>query len=111
MGGMQYTTARQHPIGSPFDAASTVDDVLAGIDLTGRNVVITGGHTGLGLEMTRGLSRAGASVTVAARNPDRAAEALDGLKTSRPTGSTWWNRSRSTLSWRTTSAPGGRCTS
>lgn len=80
MGGMRYTTARQHPIGSPFDAASTVDDVLAGIDLTGRNVVITGGHTGLGLEMTRGLSRAGASVTVAARNPDRAAEALDGLK-------------------------------
>lgn len=70
---MTYTTSKQQPIGTGFTAASTVDDVLAGIDLTGTNVVITGGHVGLGREITRILSQAGASITIAARNPDRAA--------------------------------------
>lgn len=73
------TTHRQHPLGTGFTAASTADDVLAGIDLTGTNVVITGGHNGIGLETTRALAAAGASVTVAARNPDRAAERLAGI--------------------------------
>lgn len=76
---MPYTTTQQQPIATEFTAASTVDDVLAGIDLSGRNVVITGGHTGLGREMTRALSRAGAAVTVAARNPTKAAAALDDI--------------------------------
>lgn len=66
----------QHPIGTGFTAASTADDVLEGIDLSGKNVVVTGGHAGIGLETTRALSKAGASVTVGARNPDRAARAL-----------------------------------
>ncbi|MBB4294127.1 NAD(P)-dependent dehydrogenase (short-subunit alcohol dehydrogenase family) [Rhizobium leguminosarum] len=70
---------KQHPIGSGFAPASTADDVLAGIDLTGRNVVVTGGHAGIGLEVTRALTKAGASVVVGARNPDGAAEALRGL--------------------------------
>jgi hypothetical protein len=39
-------THKQHPIGTGFTAASTVDDVLAGIDLTGRNVVVTGAIPG-----------------------------------------------------------------
>jgi NAD(P)-dependent dehydrogenase (short-subunit alcohol dehydrogenase family) len=76
----QHTAHRQHPIGTGFTAASTADDVLKGVDLTGTNVVVTGGHRGIGLETTRALSRAGASVTVAARNPDRAAAALDGIE-------------------------------
>jgi NAD(P)-dependent dehydrogenase (short-subunit alcohol dehydrogenase family) len=73
-------TQNQHPIGSGFTAASTADEVLAGIDLSGANVVVTGGHVGLGLETTRALSRAGASVTVGARNPDRAAPVLAGVE-------------------------------
>lgn len=71
---------KQHPIGSGFTASSTAEDVLAGIDLSGRNVLITGGHAGLGLETTRTLSRAGASVTVGSRNPERAAAALAGIE-------------------------------
>ena len=39
----------QHKIGSGFDARSTADDVLAGIDLTGRLALVTGGYSGLGL--------------------------------------------------------------
>lgn len=73
-------TQKQHPIGSGFTAASTADDVLAGIDLSGKNAIVTGGHVGLGLEMTRALAKAGASVTVGARNPDRAAPALAGIE-------------------------------
>ncbi len=71
---------KQHPIGSGFTAASTADEVLQGIDLSGTNVVVTGGHVGLGLQTTRALSKAGASVTVGSRNPDRAAPALDGIE-------------------------------
>lgn len=70
---------RQHPLGSGFTAASTTDDVLAGIDLGGRNVIVTGGHTGLGRETTRALAGAGAMVTVAARDPSRAAKLVEGL--------------------------------
>ncbi len=60
-------THKQHPIGSGFAAASTADEVLADIDLSGKNVIVTGGHVGLGLEVTRALAKAGASVTVGSR--------------------------------------------
>ena len=69
-------THKQHPIGSGLPAAATADDVLAGLDLTGRHAIVTGGHAGIGLEVTRALSKAGASVTVGARDPDRAAVAV-----------------------------------
>ncbi len=72
-------THRQHPLGTKFTAASTADDVLAGLDLSGRHAIITGGHAGIGLEVTRALSRAGASVTVGARSAAAAAAALDGV--------------------------------
>lgn len=72
-------TQKQHPIGSGFTAASTADEVVAGTDLSGKNVIVTGGHSGLGLEAARALSKAGASVTVGARDPERAAAALAGI--------------------------------
>ncbi len=70
---------QQHPLGSGFPAAATADDVLADVDLTGINAIVTGGHSGIGLAATRALARAGASVTVPARNPDRAAANLAGI--------------------------------
>ncbi|WP_329415920.1 SDR family NAD(P)-dependent oxidoreductase [Streptomyces sp. NBC_00704] len=69
----------QHKIGSGFDAHSTADDVLAGIDLGGQLAIVTGGYSGLGLETTRSLTRAGAHVVVPARRPDAAREAAAGL--------------------------------
>ncbi|MBA9003009.1 SDR family NAD(P)-dependent oxidoreductase [Thermomonospora cellulosilytica] len=80
------TSHKQHPIGTGFTPASTAEEVIAGIDLTGKNVVVTGGHSGLGREATRVLSQAGASVTVAVRDPERAATAvagIDGVETGR----------------------------
>jgi len=53
---------------------------LASIGLTGKNVVVTGGHAGIGLEVTRALSKAGASVTVGARNPDQAVSLIAGIE-------------------------------
>ncbi|GAA5018989.1 SDR family NAD(P)-dependent oxidoreductase [Streptomyces siamensis] len=69
----------QHKIGSGFGARSTADDVLNGIDLSGKLAIVTGGYSGLGLETTRALTRAGARVVVPARRPDTAREALDGV--------------------------------
>ncbi|MEU6348537.1 SDR family NAD(P)-dependent oxidoreductase [Streptomyces sp. NPDC047072] len=70
----------QHKIGSGFGARSTADDVLAGVDLSGRLAIVTGGYSGLGLETTRALTKAGARVVVPARRPDAAREALAGLE-------------------------------
>ncbi|MEU3980723.1 oxidoreductase [Streptomyces sp. NPDC026672] len=66
----------QQPIGSGFGAASTAEDVVRGIDLTGRVAIVTGGHSGIGLETTRVLRAAGAEVVVPARDPERARAAL-----------------------------------
>lgn len=69
---------QQTPLGTPFTASSTAADILDGLDLTGREVVVTGGHGRLGREVTRALATAGATVTVAARNPERAAAVVTG---------------------------------
>jgi NAD(P)-dependent dehydrogenase (short-subunit alcohol dehydrogenase family) len=69
----------QHPIDSGFNARTTAAEVLAGLDLTGQTAVVTGGYSGIGLETTRALAAAGASVVVPARRPDVAAAALDGI--------------------------------
>ncbi len=70
----------QAPIGSGFGFESTVDDVLAGVDLDGKLIVVTGGYSGIGLENVRAFSRAGATVVVPARRPDEARAALAGVE-------------------------------
>lgn len=72
-------TTPQRAIGSGFDARSTADDVLSGINLTGKLAVVTGGHSGLGLATTRALARAGAGVVVLARRRAAAEAAVAGL--------------------------------
>jgi NAD(P)-dependent dehydrogenase (short-subunit alcohol dehydrogenase family) len=51
------------------------------IDLTGKVAVVTGGSRGLGLEIVRGLSRAGATVAVASRKLDACSAVVDELNT------------------------------
>ncbi|MDF3084045.1 SDR family NAD(P)-dependent oxidoreductase [Burkholderia sola] len=72
-------TSRQHPLHSGFDAGSTATDVLAGLDLHGKTAIVTGGHSGLGLETTRALAQAGAHVVVGARSAAAAHEATRGI--------------------------------
>ena len=73
-----YQGALQKPVGSGFTAASTASDVIKGIDLTGKIAIVTGGHTGIGLETTRTLTSAGATVIVPARDTEKAKRNLDG---------------------------------
>ncbi len=70
---------QQHRINSGFGYRSTAVEVLAGLDLTGRLAIVTGGYSGLGLETTRALTGAGADVVVPARRPDHARQVLAGL--------------------------------
>lgn len=70
----------QHPLPSPFTAASTAADVMIGIDLTGRAAVVTGGYSGIGIITARALAEAGARVIVPARDTKRAQTALNGLR-------------------------------
>ena len=69
----------QKPIGSGFGAASTADDVIKGIDLSGKIAIVTGGYSGIGVETARALRSAGARVIVPARDHDKAAAALQGI--------------------------------
>lgn len=69
----------QAPIDSGFGYRSTAKEVVSGIDLSGKNVLVTGGYSGLGLETTKALAGAGAHVIVPARRPDVAKENLAGI--------------------------------
>ncbi|MBO8193657.1 SDR family NAD(P)-dependent oxidoreductase [Streptomyces oryzae] len=74
------TNTDQQPLGSPFSDSTTAEDIVAGLDLSGRTAVVTGGYSGLGLETTRALAAAGAQVIVPARRPDVARAALQEAK-------------------------------
>ncbi len=71
-----------------FGFSSTAADVLDGVDLASRNVIVTGGAAGIGLETSRALTAAGAAVTIAARRPDEAEKAVAELKKEYARGST-----------------------
>lgn len=57
-------------------ATSTTDDVLSGIDLRGKRILVTGVSAGLGVETARSLAAHGANVVGAARDLDKAARAI-----------------------------------
>lgn len=74
-----YQGALQHPLGSGFNATSTASDVIKGIDLTGKIAIVTGGNAGIGLETTKILAAAGATVIVPARDTEKAKKNLRGI--------------------------------
>jgi NAD(P)-dependent dehydrogenase (short-subunit alcohol dehydrogenase family) len=55
-----------------FGATSTTEDVLAGINLTGKRILVTGVSAGLGVETARSLAAHGAQVVGAVRDLDKA---------------------------------------
>ncbi|MDJ1502810.1 SDR family NAD(P)-dependent oxidoreductase [Xanthocytophaga agilis] len=74
-----YQGALQQPVGSGFNAKSTTTEVIKGIDLSGKIAIVTGGNTGIGLETTRTLATAGATVIVPARDIEKAKRNLEGI--------------------------------
>ncbi|MDR3512991.1 MAG: SDR family NAD(P)-dependent oxidoreductase [Caulobacteraceae bacterium] len=64
----------------PFGATSTTDEVLAGVDLRGKRILVTGVSAGLGVETARALAAHGAEVVGAARNLDKARAATEAVR-------------------------------
>ena len=74
-----YQGALQQPIGSGFNAGSTAADTIKGIGLRGKTAIVTGGNTGIGLETTKVLAGAGATVIVPSRDIEKAKKNLQGM--------------------------------
>jgi NAD(P)-dependent dehydrogenase (short-subunit alcohol dehydrogenase family) len=60
---------------APFGATSTTDEVLNGVDLRGKRILVTGVSAGLGVETARSLVAHGAHVVGAARDLSKAERA------------------------------------
>jgi NAD(P)-dependent dehydrogenase (short-subunit alcohol dehydrogenase family) len=67
-----------------FDRTSTADEVLAGVDLRGRTILVTGASGGLGEETARALAAAGARVVGTARDTHKAKAALGRIEAASP---------------------------
>lgn len=74
-----YQGALQNPLHSGFNATSTTSDVIKDVDLTGKIAIVTGGNAGIGLETTKTLAAAGATVIVPARDIEKAKKNLQGI--------------------------------
>ncbi|WP_134740520.1 SDR family NAD(P)-dependent oxidoreductase [Nocardioides sp. 503] len=66
-------------ITTPFGFTSTTTDVTAGVDLTGRRVVVTGGASGIGIETVRAFAALGAEVTLAVRDTGAGQDVADAI--------------------------------
>jgi NAD(P)-dependent dehydrogenase (short-subunit alcohol dehydrogenase family) len=62
-----------------FGATTTADEVLRGIDLSAKRVLVTGVSAGLGVETVRALAAHGAQITGAARNLSKAQAATEAV--------------------------------
>lgn len=69
-----------------FGATSTTDEVLEGIDLSGKRVLVTGVSAGLGVETARTLKAHGAVVVGAARDLAKAEKATAGVRAEKKGG-------------------------
>jgi len=64
-------STREAIMAATFSETSTVNDVLAGTNLSGKTFLITGASAGLGLEAARGLASRGAALVLVARGGEK----------------------------------------
>ena len=67
-----------------FTGRATVDEVLAGVDLTGQTIVVTGTSAGLGHETARAMAAAGGEIVMVARDPNKNARSAARIKEAQP---------------------------
>jgi len=65
---------------------TTTTEVLDGVDLGGKTILVTGGTTGIGRETARAMGVAGASVVITARSDDKGTATVAGLREAVPSG-------------------------
>lgn len=75
-----YNGKLQQPVNSGFGATSTAQEVIKGINLTGKIAIVTGGYAGIGLETVRNFVASGARVIVPARDIQKAEANLKDLE-------------------------------
>jgi NAD(P)-dependent dehydrogenase (short-subunit alcohol dehydrogenase family) len=71
---------KEMTMAGPFGATSTTDDVLAGRNLSGKRVLVTGVSAGLGIETARALAAHGAQVVGAVRDLAKAERATNEVR-------------------------------
>jgi NAD(P)-dependent dehydrogenase (short-subunit alcohol dehydrogenase family) len=64
-----------------FGATSTTDEVLSGVNLQGKRILVTGVSAGIGVETARSLAAHGAQVVGAARDLTKAEAATAQVQT------------------------------
>ena len=69
---------------SRFGSKTAADEVVHGMDLSGRFVIITGANTGIGFETARSLASAGARVLLACRSAEKASGAVERIRAKHP---------------------------
>jgi len=69
---------------SEFGATSTTDEVLAGKDLSGKTVFVTGGNSGLGQETGRAMAAKGAHIVLAGRDQGKLDAAVSAIQAEQP---------------------------
>jgi NAD(P)-dependent dehydrogenase (short-subunit alcohol dehydrogenase family) len=67
-----------------FGSRTSADTVLQGLDLSGKNVLVTGANTGIGYQAARALAAAGATVIFACRNEQTGLAAVAAAKAAHP---------------------------
>jgi NAD(P)-dependent dehydrogenase (short-subunit alcohol dehydrogenase family) len=68
-----------HParFATPYTSRTTADEVIQGVDLSGKRAIVTGGASGVGAETVRALAGAGADVTLAVRDVEAGRRVAD----------------------------------
>lgn len=69
---MSISSWLKRPGPSGYGSSSTAEEVTAGLDLSGKSVLLTGSSSGIGRETLRVLSRRGAHVIATARTREKA---------------------------------------
>jgi len=69
---MRYTQKQEQEMANVFGATSTTDEVLSGVNLQGKRILVTGVSAGLGVETARSIAAHGAHVIGAARDLTKA---------------------------------------
>jgi len=72
-------SSQQTPIHTGIGRKPEAAEVMAGVDLSGKTALVTGGYSGIGVETVRALTNAGATVLVPSRDVDRAVKTLEGI--------------------------------
>src|ERR1700689_4352101 len=68
----EWPESRRKTMANAFGATSTTEDVLSGMNLRGKRILVTGVSAGLGVETVRSLAAHGAQVVGAARDLNKA---------------------------------------